>query len=503
MDEDLHNIEDLFREGLEANEEMPYPKVWNDIDNVLDRNNLFIIKEKYTSLKRVTLFLLFLLAGLLIYEFSNRHNNQGKATGNNLPNTQKINNDTNEKELAHTNESQNSIDSKILKNKSDGNSAFDNRVIDKITPHNSLQIQPGNNGIKENNPSSNNNTIRGNTLASKITEKITNTYLFKDKGDSLNPMRDNQQIVVNNDTIGTNQQFQLLSELNSVNFDKLSGQMEDSVGREKSAEPGKINEIIPSNTIKINTSSNTKKQAKKPSNIFMTPFFSPDIAWYRLQQDKPDNQSDTLAEIERSEKHEFSSTLGILVDYMITKHWSLQSGLTYSNTHITVDPKTIYAQNDNSGNVKYRINTSSGYGYVLPSFSNNPNIGDSLYAFSSTHILRYIGIPATLKYNISSGKFSFYASAGLSANFLIKGKIETTVENGFDNETEVVNNIEGLKKVYLGGITSLGVEYKLSKKIALSFVPTFRFALNPINRGASVTSYPHSFGLAVGLKTRL
>ena len=81
MDEDLHNIEDLFREGLENNEEMPSPEVWNGIDNVLDRNNLFIIKAKYTSLKRVTLFLLFLLAGLLIYELSNRHNNQDIVKG--------------------------------------------------------------------------------------------------------------------------------------------------------------------------------------------------------------------------------------------------------------------------------------------------------------------------------------------------------------------------------------------------------------------------------------
>ena len=45
MDEDLHNIEDLFRDGLEDNEELPSPKLWNDIDNILDKDNLVSITK--------------------------------------------------------------------------------------------------------------------------------------------------------------------------------------------------------------------------------------------------------------------------------------------------------------------------------------------------------------------------------------------------------------------------------------------------------------------------
>jgi len=117
--------------------------------------------------------------------------------------------------------------------------------------------------------------------------------------------------------------------------------------------------------------------------------------------------------------------------------------------------------------------------------------------------LQYIGIPVAVKFNIVKGNFSFNALAGLSTNFLTKGKIETTVEKGFNNETEVVNNIQGLKKIYFSGLTGLGVEYKFSKSMALSFAPTFRFALNSINQNTSVKSYPNSFGLIVGLKIGL
>ncbi|MBL0200304.1 MAG: outer membrane beta-barrel protein [Chitinophagaceae bacterium] len=245
------------------------------------------------------------------------------------------------------------------------------------------------------------------------------------------------------------------------------------------------------------------KKTSKPSRFSFTPFFSPDIAWYRLQDDKLGSQPDNAKELEKEERHEFSYTYGVLADYKINKHWGLQSGVTLSNTNITVEPKTIYAQQDNTGGVKYRINTSSGYGYVLPSFSSNPAIGDSLYAFTSTHSLQYIGIPLAVTYNITKGKFKFNALAGISANILTRAKLEATLEKGFNNSIETVDNIQGLKKVYFSGLAGIGVDYKLTKKTSMVFAPTMRFALNSINKDAPVKSYPMSFGFNVGLKIGL
>jgi hypothetical protein len=247
----------------------------------------------------------------------------------------------------------------------------------------------------------------------------------------------------------------------------------------------------------------SKEKDGKPSRFSITPFFSPDIAWYHLQNDNVDNQPDNAAELDREEKHEFSSTFGALVDYKLNKHWGLQSGLTLSNINITVDPKTIYAQQDNTGSIKYRINTSSGYGYLLPKFIQNPAIGDSLYAFTSTHSLLYIGIPLAFTYNVTKGKFNFNGRIGLAANILSKAKLETTVEKGFDNTMETVDNLQGLKKVYFSGLAGVGVDYKLANKISLTFVPTMRFALNSINKNVPVKSFPMSFGFSMGLKIGL
>ena len=376
-----------------------------------------------------------------------------------------------------------------------------NALADKIIPGN--KSKPDTKNEPENNVNSNANAVAGNNITSKNKQGKSTGPSYKIQIQNSTPVGAEQQTALNNDSELNNQQTQLLKSLNIIPVDKIRMQLKDSAGTGKLLQPIAVNKISLPVESKNIVAVNTKNKGSKPSRFSVTPFYSPDIAWYHLQEDKPDNQTNNLTEIAESEQHEFSSTVGALVDYNLSKYWSLQSGLTYSNTNIIVQPKTIFAQSDNAGSIKFRINTSSGYGYVLPSFSNNPIIGDSLYAFSTTHTLNYINIPLALKYTISKGKFSFNVMAGFSTNILTKGIIETTLAKDFNNETQLVNELHGLKKIYFSGLAGLGVDYKLNKKIALSFAPTFRFALNSINKDAPVKSYPNTFGLVLGLKIRM
>ena len=264
-----------------------------------------------------------------------------------------------------------------------------------------------------------------------------------------------------------------------------------------------LNKIIPAIDIKNNVPPQTKKKEEKPFHLSATLFFSPDIAWYHIEEDQLGNQSETVSEIKKSEHHEFSSTAGAWIGNRLNKHWSLQSGLAFSNTNITLRPKTIYAQGDINGNIKYRVNISSGYGYILPSFQNAPVIGDSLRVTTATHKLRYVGIPVAIKYSTGKGKINFEATAGVTVNFLTKGKLETEVQKGPNNEVDILNNIQGLKSTYISVLAGAGAEYKLTKKLSVTLMPTARFALTPINKGAVVKTFPNSFGLSADLRIRL
>ena len=72
MDENLHDIDKLFRDPIEAHEDMPSAKVWDAIDNNLDKSNVNSIKKKYNNLKRIAAALLLLLLGTIVYEIQTK-----------------------------------------------------------------------------------------------------------------------------------------------------------------------------------------------------------------------------------------------------------------------------------------------------------------------------------------------------------------------------------------------------------------------------------------------
>ena len=94
------------------------------------------------------------------------------------------------------------------------------------------------------------------------------------------------------------------------------------------------------------------------------------------------------------------------------------------------------------------------------------------------------------------GRFSLTPGVGISANFLTKGKIETTIATTTGNESVTSNDIQGLKSMYFNGSASVGAQYKLNKTFELTFIPTVRFALSSINKDAPVKTNLNSIGLA-------
>jgi hypothetical protein len=516
MDENLHNIEDLFQSALDQNEETPSRKVWEQVDKRLDKDNIISIKRKYTNLKRIAILLLFLLTSFAlfdIYKISDTRNGNRIAANSDTMNSVNFSKpdkiaDNNSNKHTETNSVATSDTNNALVNDKE-KSSFDNSVTkdESIRNRQKTQLTNKTTTLQKQNTSE---LINLEKIVSKNQEvfvfhqkkKVTTMAIDKIKTNNATAIEDEENLVKNNDVRQDNE-ISGLQELKYISRAKTELLAQDSIGTNK------LNQLIILSKIKITDISNNvtvimlKKKESKPSKFSITTFFSPDIAWYRLQDDKVGNQSDNANELEKEEKHEFSSTYGALVDYKIGKRWGLHSGFTLANTNITVAPKTIYAQQDNAGSVKYRINTSSGYGYLLPNFITNPAIGDSLYAFTSTHSLQYIGIPLAVCYNITKGKFKVNVIGGVSVNILTRAKLETTVEKGFNNSIETIDNIQGLKKIYFSGLAGVGIDYKLNNKTSLTVAPTMRFALNSINKDAPVKSYPMSFGFTVGLKIRL
>jgi hypothetical protein len=473
LSENLHHIDKIFRDSIEECNEMPSKHVWEAIDSHLDKSKINHISRRYKRLKRFAVLLSMLLLCTVIYNIALKHPGNRITRGNNdtITNKEVSENNSPVRQKAIPEKNKNNSPGKILidKNSTETSGEMMN-ISNKKNAIGVLEVDK--NKIKHQNP-----------------EQTKETAIGFNKGQSSKTR------------LNEKEEKDLIGEL-SVAYKKISKQAVNisvPAGETKNPSLKSLTTVQKDIMIPVNgTIEKGKRNHRMRSPFSVTIFFSPDFPFYRLQSDPPDNQSGNS--IVKAEKPDLSTTTGILVNYKLNDHWVLQTGASYSNAIIQIDAKTIYAEKDNIGDIKYRYNASSGYGYVLPTFANSPNVGDSLYAFAATHTLRYLNIPVAAKYDLQKGKFIFFVSAGISTGILLQGIIETLVQDNSNNEIEVMNHLHGLKKIYFSGLVSIGAEYKLNDRFSVLLSPTRKFAINSINENAPVKSYPNSFGISAGIR---
>jgi hypothetical protein len=252
----------------------------------------------------------------------------------------------------------------------------------------------------------------------------------------------------------------------------------------------------------------SKANAGKPG-LYLSFFVSPNAAWNSLENDEPHRGGNSSTHIEdhdaikKGEHNNLSYTGGLKLGYTINKNLSVQTGLNYTSVSTSIDPKLIFADRDNNGNVRYRLDCSSGYSFLLPSNIQNPNRGDSLVVSDSRNSLAYAGVPLAIEYKIVTGKVSVSATVGGQANILTRGKTTTTFGKGTTNETSASGTTHALKSTYFSAITGITGEFKLNKRLSLTVTPASQFGLSSINKGGSVKTHSNYFSVGAGLKLRL
>ncbi len=230
-------------------------------------------------------------------------------------------------------------------------------------------------------------------------------------------------------------------------------------------------------------------------------YFSKEFAGYNLS-DNNDSTGANGKEIEKKERNVFSASVGIFVSYKLKKRWIIESGLSYSWSSSILDPSESFAVKDNNGNIQFKVNTITGYGYLPSSTTAVPNVGDSVLTDKVYSNLHYLTVPLMAAYGINMRKFTLSAGGGVTFNFLTDATVETKIKGSFYDQHESVVTMYGLKKINYGILLKAELQYNVNSKWGVSLMPYFKNALSPINIRSALSTYPYNFGIALGISHR-
>lgn len=519
MNEDIHNMDDLFKKAINDHEEMPSNNVWEQIDKNLDKKKVIFISQKYNKLKWVAAALLMFSAGLAMYTWHTKIKNK-ELVKQNTVNSKKENNFKNNKNnntiaeknlLNKTKEKKRIKDTSALNNqalninenknkKKLEESKKTNTIFPFSAVKNSKDVAETEKNFKENKEKFKQSFEQQLVKSDKsAAEKKAGKTLISANDKSLSPITEQKNALENNlykSKERPRKEAVAVTELPKHKF---------YIGPENASLPklpatSKQNNKIAIQEKPIIAIKTNKSKISKNSLFSVTLFYSPDFVSSKMDNEHHNFREEERNEIKNKEDIRNTYSAGVLVDYNAGKKISIQSGLSFSSIATHIQPKTIYARSDEHGNINYRFNCSAGYSYVsLPSGTRPSSEGDSISALSSKNILNYIILPLTVKYKVSKGKFSLSPGLGIALNFLEKGTIEAVI----GSEKTNINRIEGISKMYLNSAISAAINYDLNKHIALNLTPAARFALTSINKDAPFKTYLNTYGLAAGLTIKL
>jgi hypothetical protein len=204
--------------------------------------------------------------------------------------------------------------------------------------------------------------------------------------------------------------------------------------------------------------------SKFSASIFYAPYISDEL----FESESADNT--TINNETANEEEVNPYMLGARFGYDISSKWSIVTGLYYYSFQVAVSPITIYAQQRQSGDVGYSLQTSMGT--VECEYNGTPNVGDAMKV-NGTATAHYLSIPFQIKYSfINSTKFIFYLTGGAAVNMVAYRKMSLHWQDFNWNEGDELEGIESSESIYYSFYAAPGISYKFNKCFSVYFEPS-------------------------------
>lgn len=254
-----------------------------------------------------------------------------------------------------------------------------------------------------------------------------------------------------------------------------------------------------------------KNDETKRSNWSVGAMISPVYSYRTISGDAFTGTDDAVDAGYFNDNEEGITTIagGISMDFNFNNRLSLGSGMFFSR--IGQQNNDVLAYNDPQTSDLYKLATSTGTITVNPrSFENviveqqaaSPKDsipGDYFVNSSLVQNLDYLEVPLVLKYKVIDSRVSVNVKGGLSPGILVNNRSYFTVE-GQKLQTGTTENINNF--IY-NSILGLGLEYAISRKVAISMEPSFKYSLSPVNSGTGLEYHPYSLSWFTGISYTL
>ena len=244
------------------------------------------------------------------------------------------------------------------------------------------------------------------------------------------------------------------------------------------------------------------KKANPDHPFVFSPYFSFDHITGRFHEQYEYNDQEAIVSTKK-EKPDMSFTFGFLSEYGLSKKIALGAGLLLSNSFSAVSATVVKALHATTNAYKFKLVTKYGLAEIRKGSIVQPQQGDSLVVNNGMLRLKTVSVPLTITYHLKRGNMQVAALGGIAINQIVSDKAEVEYMAADRAESEIVQNIEGIKDTYFSLIAGAEIAFSLNKRISIAVNPVVRYAITPVNKGTPVKTYPVSIAAGAAIRIKL
>ena len=200
---------------------------------------------------------------------------------------------------------------------------------------------------------------------------------------------------------------------------------------------------------------------------------------------------------------EFNTSYGINVGYALNDRFTVRTGisslnLSYDTANVILyesvgeasDPKALLRNVDFADNMTQNISALSADNLVVQQI--NSDLDPNFNAAISQRI-SYYEVPLEVEYNVINRKFNVQVIGGFSTFFLDNNEVYTE----FENRKNYIGEANNINNVSFSANLGLGLDYNFSPRFKFNFEPTFKYQLNAYSN-TSGNFRPYIIGVYTG-----
>ena len=254
-----------------------------------------------------------------------------------------------------------------------------------------------------------------------------------------------------------------------------------------------------------------------PTSFTILPYFSPTYTFRNSSINSMDGIQNAFGTDSRfSERPNFSYSTGVLVGYNFTPRLTVFIGAAYSTFSNTTNRNDIHSKSFDQispgDSSTYAITSAGELGginivptqgtpenptYIKQDYQMNPAEIGSIKRITQT--FSYVEVPVLARYRFFGPKVGLIMTGGLSTGFIVQNSV--TVET--DHESKNFGQTNQIRNFNMNAIFGVGIEARILPFMYLNIEPTFKYSFLNWSMDSRFKMNPISIGINTGLAFKL